>query len=55
MPTKIPDLGSNLNAGSLSDGRKFLVWNGVPRPHVNDSAACMPLCPPALAARNASS
>ena len=21
-------------------GRKFLVWNGVPRPHVNDSAAC---------------
>ena len=39
-PTKIPDLGSNLDAGSLADGRVFLVWNGVPRPHVNDSAAC---------------
>lgn len=38
--TNIPDLGSNLNAGSLADGRVFLVWNGVPRPHVNDSAAC---------------
>ena len=40
VPTKIPDLGSNLNAGTLSDGRIFLVWNGVPHPHVNDSAAC---------------
>lgn len=37
-PTTIPDLGSNLNAGNLADGRIFLVWNGVPRPHVNDSA-----------------
>ena len=40
VPTNIPDLGSNLNAGSLSDGRVFLVWNGVPRPHVNDSSDC---------------
>ena len=31
---------SNLNAGQLSDGRVFLAWNGVPRPHVNDSASC---------------
>ena len=37
VPTNIPDLGSNLNAGTLSDGRIFLVWNGVPRPHVNDT------------------
>eukprot|EP01043_Picozoa_sp_COSAG02_P020488 COSAG02_NODE_1013_length_15207_cov_4.700556_6_plen_475_part_00 len=40
VPTQIPDLGSNLNAGTFEDGRKFLVWNGVPRPHVNDTAAC---------------
>jgi hypothetical protein len=42
-PTTVPDLGSNLNAGTLNepDGRRgstFLVWNGVPRPHVNDTA-----------------
>eukprot|EP01049_Picozoa_sp_SAG25_P009664 SAG25_NODE_980_length_4429_cov_1.828176_5_plen_489_part_00 len=36
-PTNIPDLGSNLNAGSMDDGRVFLTWNGIPRPHVNDS------------------
>ena len=40
VPTGVPDLGSNLNTGTLSDGRVFLVWNGVPRPHVNDSAVC---------------
>ena len=53
LPTNIPDLGSNLNAGSLAgggeagadaDGRVFLVWNGVPRPHVNDTA-CNRLSP----------
>eukprot|EP00729_Bicosta_minor_P001984 gene1984-11448_t len=38
VATSIPDLGSNLNAGTLSDGRIFLVWNGVPRPSVNDTA-----------------
>ena len=37
VPTAIPDLGSNLNAGSMADGRVFLVWNGVPRPSVNDT------------------
>ena len=37
VPTSIPDLGSNLNAGSLADGSVFLVWNGVPRPSVNDT------------------
>ena len=37
VPTAIPDLGSNLNAGTLADGRVYLVWNGVPRPHVNDT------------------
>ena len=37
VPTNIPDLGSNLNAGSFSDGRVWLVWNGVPRPHINDT------------------
>jgi hypothetical protein len=37
VPTNIPDLGSNLNAGSMSDGSIFLVWNGVPRPSVNDT------------------
>ena len=38
-PTSIPDLGSNLNAGALGDGNGvFLVWNGVPRPDVNDTA-----------------
>ena len=31
---------NEVNAGTLSDGRIFLVWNGVPRPHVNDSVAC---------------
>lgn len=36
-PTNIPDLGSNLNAGSMADGSVFLVWNGVPRPSVNDT------------------
>jgi hypothetical protein len=35
--TDIPDLGSNLNAGTLADGRVWLVWNGVPRPGVNDT------------------
>ena len=38
VPTRIPDIGSNLNAGTLSDGRVFLVWNGVPRPSANDTA-----------------
>ena len=42
MPTTIPDLGSNLNAGTLADGQVFLVWNGVPRPHVNDTACDRP-------------
>ena len=37
VPTDIPDLGSNLNAGSLTDGRVWLVWNGVPRPSINDT------------------
>eukprot|EP00040_Diaphanoeca_grandis_P030797 m.182809 g.182809 ORF g.182809 m.182809 type:complete len:473 (+) comp32134_c0_seq1:140-1558(+) len=38
VPTNIPDLGSNLNAGTIGDGWVFLVWNGVPRPSVNDTA-----------------
>jgi hypothetical protein len=38
VPTTIPDLGSNLNAGVSPNGAVFLVWNGVPRPHVNDTA-----------------
>eukprot|EP01052_Picozoa_sp_SAG31_P001478 SAG31_NODE_49_length_30599_cov_15.615016_38_plen_336_part_00 len=35
--TNIPDAGSNLNAGSLSDGRIFLTWNGVRRIRVLDA------------------
>ena len=34
--TNTPDLGSNLNSGSLSDGRVFLTWNGVPKSRVLD-------------------
>ena len=40
VPTTIPDIGSNLNAGVLSDGRVFLVWSGVPRPEVPDIPGC---------------
>lgn len=34
--TNIPDDGSNLNSGALSDGRVFLTWNGVRRRRVPD-------------------
>ena len=32
VPTKIPDLQSNINAGRLHNGQAFLVSNLVPRP-----------------------
>lgn len=40
VPTNIPDIGSNLNAGSFPDGRVYLVWNGVVRPRVTDPTGC---------------
>jgi hypothetical protein len=40
VPTTIPDIGSNLNAGVLSDGTVFLAWSGVPRPEVPDLVGC---------------